>query len=614
MADFPLPERRKADPPAGEPRLESWGEIASYLRRDIRTVQRWEKDLGLPVRRLKIGKLGSVYAYRSELDKWYQERQPQETEPEPQRDNGAKDSSGDRTRSENLTANPAASPPPIAPPPNIKSKLRWVVGTAVFVAVLSGIYVGILKPSMPVLRSTEKPRLFVRPFTNSSGNSQQGEFIAGLTDETIAQIGRIDPAQLGVISPTSSRLLASKPIDELRRSLNVQYVLEGSVSRNGNHVLIDVALISVQDQTHLWAESYKDDLSDILRVQEDVARKVAQQIRAKIPGVAKALPASPAPKRVDPQAYDDYLKGRLYWTNRDLPRSVAAFQEALQRDPDYTLARAGLASAYLLLGQSPNDGKPPNNAIPQARDAAQQALRADPNNSEAQCVLANISLSYDWDFSAAESGYQRAISLDSNNSTAYEWYGHYLIARNRLSEAQAETSHALDLDPVSPVFNSVRAETFYYARDYDASLSQAKRTLEQYPTFLPARVWLASAYREKKMYTEAIHEFDALRKSTVDNPAVLTLYGHTLAVSGDKAGAQTVLARLQTLAQSRYVPAIYFAVMQVGLGEKDAAFTWFDKAVKERNDRLVYLAVDPMADPLRTEPRFRKLLSSIGLP
>jgi TolB-like protein/Tfp pilus assembly protein PilF len=612
MAESPSRPGQKPDPPAGEPRLESWGEIASYLRRDIRTVQRWERDLGLPVRRLKIGKLGSVYAYRSELDKWYQERQPRDTEPEPDRENGSQPSNHDTTRRENLSESHVSDEPRTHPRPK-PSILRWAVAAVIFAAVVFAIY-GVIKPSTPGLRPGEKPRLFVRPFTNSSGNSQQDEFIAGLTDETIAQLGRIDPAQLGVISPTSSKLLASKSIEELRRSLNVHYVLEGSVSRNANRVLINVALISAQDQTQLWAESYKDDLSDILRVQEDVAEKVAQQIRAKIPKVATALPGLPPAQRIDPQAYDAYLKGRLYWTNRDLPRSVAAFHEALEREPDYTLARAGLASAYLLSGQAPNDGMQPNDAIPKARDAAQQALRADPNNSEAQCVLANIALSYDWDFSAAEGGYQRALSLDSNNSTAYEWYGHYLIVRNRLAEAQTQTSHALDLDPVSPVFNSARAETFYYARDYDASISQAQRTLEQYPSFLPARLWLASAYREKKMYSDAIREFDKSRQNAVDNPAVLMLYGHSLAVSGDKAGARAILARLRTLGSARYVPAVYFAVMNVGLGDNKAAFSWFDKAVNERDDRLVYLAVDPLADPIRLDPRFAKLLSRIGLP
>ena len=186
--------------------------------------------------------------------------------------------------------------------------------------------------------------------------------------------------------------------------------------------------------------------------------------------------------------------------------------------------------------------------------------------------------------------------------------------RNRLREAQEETSHALDLDPVSPLFNTARAETYYYARDFDASIAQAQRTLEQYPHFPLARFWLASAYREKKIYPQAIQEFDTLRQSATDNPAMLMAYGHALAVSGDKSGAQKVLGDLKQLSHRRYVPAIYFAVLEVGLGDANAAFQWFDKAYGERNDRLVYLAVDPLTEPVRNDPRFSKLLTRIGLP
>jgi TolB-like protein/cytochrome c-type biogenesis protein CcmH/NrfG len=628
MADYPLHERQLPDPPAGEPKLESWGEIAAYLRREIRTVQRWEKYQGLPVRRLQIGKLGSVYAYRSELDRWYKERQPHDAdsdEPSTEPPDKATDKPTDKA-----TYRPTDTPQPDngvvhqaepdtsrdAEPDNREKRkrlIRWAVGAASLLVLSLAAYVAIVKPSLPLLRPVERTRLFVRPFTNHSGNAQQDEFISGLTDEIITQLGRIDPSQLGVISPTSSKLLAAKPIDDLAHQLNVQYVLEGSVSRSDNQVLIDAQLISVRDQTAFWSESYKDNLRDILQVQQDVSRAVAQQIRAKITGSASALPKPPAAKKVDPAAYDAYLKGRLYWTNRDLQRSIDAFQQALQKEPDYTLARSGLASAYLLLGQVPNDVMPPNDAMPKARSAAQQALALDPASTEAHCVLANIAASYDWNFAEAERQYQRAIALDPNNSTAHEWYGHYLIVRNRLREAQDETSHALDLDPVSPLFNTARAETYYYARDFDASIAQAQRTLEQYPRFPLALFWLASAHREKKMYAEAVQEFDQLRKSAPDNPAMLMAYGHALAVSGDKPAAQKILADLTQLAQRRYVPAIYFAVLHVGLGEQDAAFKWFDKAYGERNDRLVYLGVDPLAEPLRSDPRFAKLLSRIGL-
>jgi TolB-like protein/TolA-binding protein len=614
MPDSHVGGRLMSDPPTDEPRLESWGEIAAYLRREVRTVQRWEKYQGLPVRRLTIGKLGSVYAYRSELDKWYRERQPQ----------AEADTSGNGKDSEIESVDEGQPPPaPVVSPepentnwsaPKHWRKTRWIIVAVACLSLAAVAYFAIPDSPVRVVRTQYRTRLFVRPFTNSDKNPQQDEFIAGLTDETITQLGQIDSSRLGVIAPTSARLLATKPIDELGRQLNVAYVLEGSVRRSGNQVRIDAQLISVNDQTPIWSDSYTNDLSDILSVQDQVAMAITKQIRAKIPAIGLEVSSARAVNRVNPAAYDAYLRGRLYWTNRDLPRSVDAFQQALLQDPHYSLARTGLASAYLLSGQVPNDAMPPNEAMPKARDNAKQALREDASIAEAHCVLANISANYDWDFPAAERQYLQAIKLDANNPTAHEWYGHYLITRNRLAEAQAEASLALDLDPVSPLLNSARAETFFYARDYDNAIAQARRTLEQYPNNLYASFWLASAQREKKLYAEAVSGFAQLSKMAKDNPAMLMAYGHALAVSGDQANAHAVLGELKQLAKKRYVPAIYFAVMYVGLGEKDNAFDWFDKAFQERNDRLAYLAIDPLSDPIRTDARFQKLLARLGLP
>ena len=185
--------------------------------------------------------------------------------------------------------------------------------------------------------------------------------------------------------------------------------------------------------------------------------------------------------------------------------------------------------------------------------------------------------------------------------------------RNRLSQALEANSYSLELDPVSPLFNSVRAEIHYYARNYDAAIDQAHRSIEQYPTYPLAYIWLGSAYREKKMYGEALEQFSKARQLTSDRPVMIALYGHALAVSGDVASALKALAELQCLAQTRYVSSLYFAAIYTGLGEKAAAMDWLDRAYQERNDRLVYLGVDPIADPLRSEPRFTQLLQSIGI-
>jgi TolB-like protein/Flp pilus assembly protein TadD len=622
MADPSLGGRTIPDPPTDEPRLESWGEIAAYLRREIRTVQRWERYQGLPIRRLQIGKLGSVYAFRSELDKWFRERQPPA-------ENGEED--GEKTANGEI-----AMPVPVpsdgeqeksngeALGGDVSQPRPRITRLYITITLITLIVLAVAIPSayfvrgghFPVRSTSGKIRLVVLPFANLSGDPQQDYFSAGLTDEMITQLGRLDPERLGVIAETSSKLVGGKPIADVGRTLDVQYALEGSVRRGGNQVRIDVQLIQVSDQTHLWADSYTGDIGDILRVQDEVAAAVASHIRVALPVGALALNGAKGTSHaINPQAYDEYLRGRFYWTNRgDLHKSIDAYQAAIKKDPSYALAYAGLASAYALLGQVPYDDMLPRDAKPKAREAAEHALQLDPELGEAHSVLANVSFSYDWDFEAAEREFQRALALGQNDPTAHLWFSHYCIVRNRLQQAHEENSRTLALDPVSPLFNTVRAEIYYNARQYDEAIAQARRTIEQYPTFWLAYIWLGSAYREKKMYKDALEQFSQASKLSGNQPAIAALYGHALALSGDVAGARKTLADLKQLAQTRYVSAIYFAGVYTGLGDKKMALDWLDKAYKEHNDRLIYLNVDPMADSLRSEPRFRDLMARLHLP
>src|SRR6267378_4423219 len=622
MAD-PYPGGRTIpDPPIDEPRLESWGEIAAYLRREIRTVQRWERYQGLPIRRLTIGRLGSVYAYRSELDKWFRERQPQA-------ENGDEDlgkavandiathvtvstDAEDRESKEESSGTRLPIPRPRITRLHITIT---VLALLVLAAVTPAIYF-LHAGHSPVRSASGKIRLLVLPFANLSGDPQQDYFSAGLTDEMITQLGRLDPDRLGVIAATASKLIAGKSIAEIGRTFDVQYALEGSARRAGNHVRIDVQLIQVSDQTNLWANSYTGDLGDILNVQDEVTAAVAGQIRVALPvGALGVNGAKGTARAVNPEAYDAYLRGRFYWTNRgDLHKSIQAYLQAIEKDPNYALAYAGLASAYALMGQVPYDDISPTEAKPKAREAAERALQLDPRLGEAHSVLANVSFSYDWNFEAAEHEFQRALALGQNDPTAHLWFSHYCIVRNRLQQAHEENSRTLALDPVSPLFNTVRAEIYYNARQYDEAIAQARRTVEQYPTFWLAYIWLGSAYREKKMYKDALEQFSQARKLSGNHPVMIALYGHALALSGDTVGARKALADLQRMAYSRYVSSLYFAAIYIGLGEKSRALDWLDKAYKERNDRLVYLNVDPVADPLRSEPRFQNLMKRLHLP
>ena len=633
MAPSEIPESGAAPRPEGsspsekaqasDKKLDGWKEISNYLGRDKRTVQRWEQTESLPIHRHEHERKSTVYAYASELDEWRKTRQPKEDPG----DNAAFDPNLDvepSSEAENGDGNAPAVEPALTqqstgspsgqksePPPSPRKWLGAVLAAAV---VLSLAAYAIHRWFPSANPAPQKVRLVVLPFTNLSGDPKQDYFSAGLTDEMITRLGNLDPQHLGVIAAVSSNALAGKPVAEIGRALDVQYALEGTVRRVGNRVRIDAQLIQMSDQTHLWANSYDRDLNDILSVQDDVATAVANEIRLALsPSSGKGIANGPS-RSVNREAYDAYLRGRFYWTNRgDLHKSVDAYQEAIQKDPQYALAYAGLANAYALLGQVPYDDLPPSDAKPKARDAAARALQLDPQLSEAHAVLANVEFSYDWNFPAAEREFQQAIALGPNNPIPHIWYGQYCIARNRLSQALEENSRALDLDPVSPLFNTVRAEIYYHARNYDAAIEQARRTIEQYPTYPLAYIWLGSAYREKKMYAEALEQFSKGRQLSGDRPVLIALYAHALAVSGDAAGARKVLADLKDLARTRYASSLYFAAIYTGLGEKSTALDWLDRAYRERNDRLLYLGLDPIADPLRSEPRFTQLLHKVGV-
>jgi TolB-like protein len=616
------PENGATQGPGGssppDKKLVSWKEIATHLGREVRTVQRWETTEDLPVHRHEHQKKSTVYAYTSELDAWFKKRQPVD---DPEADAAfIPDPETPEANSSAVGADAVATPGSLSSAEHLEPLPRSLMGKPIAVAVATLALLGFLsygayRWSHPKPAMRDKVRLVVLPFKNLSGDSNQDYFSAGLTDEMITRLGSLDPRRLGVIAAASSNAQTGKSLGEIGRTLDVQYALEGTVRREGNQVRIDVQLIQISDLTHLWADSYNRDLTDILLVQDEVGAAVASQIRVALSAATEMNSPKVATRSVNPEAYDAYLRGRFYWTNRaDLLKSIEAYQEAIQRDPQYALAYAGLASSYALLGQVPYDDLRPIEAKPKARAAAEHALLLDPQLGEAHAVLANVAFSYDWDFEVAEREFQRALALSPNNPSAHLWFGHYCIVRNHLPQALEENSRTLELDPVSPLFNTVRAEIYYHAHNYDAAIAQARRTTEQYPNYWLAYIWLGSALREKKLYNEALEQFSLGRKLSHDHPVMISLYAHALAVSGDLAGARKALADLQHLAQSRYVSSLYFAAVYTGVGENRTALDWLDRAYRERNDRLVYLGAEPMADPLRSDPRFAQLLAKIGLP
>jgi len=630
-----------ATPGPGEPaslgkKLDSWGEIASYLGREVRTVQRWERTEGLPVHRHEHKKKSTVYAYAGELDAWIKQRQPkddpeaddafareQDREQDPAQELSSADSPMEIVNSSVVP--PAPGPAPPADEPASPAGKR-VVAAILALGTLCAVSLGVYRWFQSRVVESDKIRLVVLPFANVSGDPKQDYISAGLTEEMTTQLGRLDPQHLSVIAPTSAKLVSHEAITQIGQQLQVKYVLEGSVQSVASQIRIDVRLIETSDASYAWTQSFTRELSDFLQVESDVADTVGRKMLA-------ALPAPPQSKAVGPslnglvhasspeiaKSRDDYLRGLFNWGSRgdwrgnvDLVASIEFYQKAIQEDPSYAEAYAGLAAATAVLGQVPNDGLPPRDAKPKAREAAQHALQLDPRLAGAHAVLGNVAMGYDWDLTTAEKELQQSIGLNPSDPGAHEWYAHLLIVEGRNAEALVEARHALDLSPVSPLFHTVLAETHYFGRNNDAAIEEAQQIVKLHPDFLLAQFWLGSAYREKRMYAQAVETFDRARKLSGDNPAMVMAYGHAQAVAGHAQEARNALQKLEQLRLTRFVPSLYLAAIYVGLGDKDQAFHYLDAAYQERVDRLVYLNVEPMADPIRSDPRFAQLMAKVG--
>ena len=587
----------------------------------MRTVQRWEQTEDLPVHRHEHKKKSTVYAYAGELDAWIKQRQPKDDPeadaafvPEPDVDAPPEKENGDAKLSNRTPLPPTPSPAHPVPSKGKRVAIAAVVMMA-FVAVAYRIYRKYQDPAL----THDTVRLVVLPFINLSGDPNQNYLSAGLTDVITTQLGRLDPRHLRVVAPTSASVMSGKPIGEIRQALNVQYVLEGSVQRVANQIRIDVRLIQASDEAQAGADSFTRDLSDFLQVESEVSESVARKMVSTLPGASPAESSSAAKHlgtvsvEAATKSSDAFLKGEILWTNREnLKKSIELFEEAIHENPYNAQAYAGLASATAIIGQVPNDGIPPQEAEPKARDAAQRALQLDPRLVEAHAVLGNVAMSYDWDLKAAENELRLSIDLNPNYPTAHNWYAHLLMVEGRFDEALAESRLGVELEPATPFFHVVRAEILYNARKYDQAIQEATSVLKDHPDFVLASYWLGSAYREKKMYPEAIATFERARKMTGDLPFMVMAYGQAQAVAGNTAEAKKALAILTKMQKTTFVPDIYPAAIYVALGEKDHAFQLLDSAYQQRVDRLVYFGVEPMADPIRSDPRFAQLMAKVG--
>jgi len=493
--------------------------------------------------------------------------------------------------------------------------LTWrnvILGGGVVIA-LAGIGVaGWLLLGGEFSRSPETIRsIAVLPLENLSGDPEQEYFADGMTEALISEFARL--GALSVISRTSVMRYkqSDKSLPEIAQELNVQGVVEGSVFRAGDRVRITLQLIDARNDVHLWAQSYERDLRDVLGLQGEIARAVARQIEIKLtPRERARLERFP---KVDREAHESYLKARYEaakFTAAGLEKAVGHYQQAIDKDPRHARAYAGLADAYIRWAQ-PLMAFPHREAMPRAKEAARSALEIDDSLGEAQAAVAAVEWLYDWDFPKADRDFRRAIDLSPSSSRAHWWYGIYLSAMGRYREAIEQNIRAAELDPLSPFLPTLRAELFYYARDYEAAIEQCQKVLTTHPDYARAHHILTWPYQQLGRYDEAIVAYQAEAGLSAEETESLR---RSFASSGAPGYWRWRLARFQEAAPSGYVDPSMVAEFYGRLGEKDTMFEWLEKAYEARDGGLTFLKADPQWDPWRSDPRFQDLLRRIGFP
>jgi adenylate cyclase len=470
--------------------------------------------------------------------------------------------------------------------------------------------------------SANNKSIAVLPFVDLSQAKDQEYFCDGISEEILDALAKVEG--LRVVARTSSFSFRGKNADvsEIAQKLNVRNVLEGSLRRAGNRIRISAQLIDTRNGFHLWSETYERELQDMFAMQDEITRAIVNALKIKL---AVALPVH---KKPNTEGYDLYLKGR-YFLNRktepDAKRAIDYFQQALAKDPNDALAYAGLSDSYLSL-IFPLNVAAPREAMPKAKEAALHALAIDNALGEAHASLAYVTFFYDWDWPAAEREFKRAIELSPNNADAHHWYSHYLMAQGRIEESLTQSKRILELSPFDILFNVHLGWHYLYARQYDQALDQIEKTIEMDRNYAETYPWLGLILEQKGRYAEAIAAFqNAIRLFPGGSSIVEAELAHTYAVSGNREEAQKIIAELQKLAKSKYIPSFQIAAIYAGLSasparnaspvrtEKDQAFAWLEKAYEERSDGLVYLMADQRFDTLRSDPRFKDLAHRIGL-
>jgi serine/threonine protein kinase len=453
----------------------------------------------------------------------------------------------------------------------------------------------------------------VLPLKNVSGNPEQEYFADGMTEVLITELAKMSGLKRVISSTSAMRFKETdKPLPQIARELHVEAIVEGSVMLVGENVRINVQLIEAAKDRHLWADSYERNLHDVLSLQREVAQTIAEKIKITLtPEEQKRLKTT---RPVNPEAYEAYIKGRYYWNKRNsegMLKCIELFQKAIEIDPTYARAYAGLADSYIVLGGW--DVYPPKEVFPRAKAAALKALEIDDNLAEAHTALAAIQVPFEFDWVAAEKGFKRAIELNPNYATAHQWYAECLSSLGRHEEAMAEIQRAKELDPLSLIIQSAEAVFLYIDRQYDLAIEQCHKVLEMDPTYLAAHLFLMWSYEAKGMHDDALSETIKVARLWGLDDQILEELQNAYFQQGMKGVHQAFIEISENeISQGEYVAAYEIALQYALIDDKEKAFEWLEKAYEERSGRMSYLFVEPQFDSIRSDPRFKELLRKIG--
>jgi eukaryotic-like serine/threonine-protein kinase len=529
---------------------------------------------------------------------------------------------GRRPQSVREIARQLQTPSPEARPPFVrlffqrkkKRVLAFALASLCLLALaIGGWYFGVFKPAhanvgrvAPVSTATAIPEksIAVLPFENLSEDKANAYFADGIQEEILTRLAKI--ADLKVISRTSTQHYKSSPDDlpQIAKRLGVATILEGSVQKSADKVRVNVQLIRAATDAHLWADTFDRKLTDVFAIESEVARTIADTLQAKLTDAErKAIATRPTENT---EAYQLYLKGRFFW-NKWSPeasqKAIEYFQQAIDKDPGYALAYAGLADTYI--SQAWFGEVAPRVVVPRAKAAAMKALDINDGVAEAHVSLGFANCIYDWDWPAAARHFERALALSPGYATAHSWHAAYLAALGRSDEALTEAKRAFDLDPASPGMNQLMGIQFLYARRFDEAIEQFGKALEM--DYHDAHLGLGQAYAAKGMYREALVEFGKYSELDRGTPRSIAFLGYAHARLKERGEALRALDQLMVLSNQRYVSAASFALVYLGLGDKEQALTWLERAYDERSVSLPYIKVSPFWDALRGDPRFEAL-------